>query len=144
MHPLGLPVLFACMWLAAGPALAGSLVATRLIRATDVIGPGDVAPGAKVVDGGTDDAAQIVGLEARVALYPGRPVRLADLTPAAVVERNQVVLLIYRNSGLTISTDGRAMGRGALGEEVRVMNLASRSTVSGIVTSPATVEVRSK
>ncbi|HHX90132.1 MAG TPA: flagellar basal body P-ring formation protein FlgA, partial [Paracoccus sp.] len=36
---------------------------------------------------------------------------------------------------------GRALGRGGAGETIRIMNLASRSTVSGRVAGPGLVEV---
>ncbi len=68
-----------------------------------------------------------------MALYPGRAIRAEDIGAPAVIERNQVVQLIYQSAGLEILTDGRAMGRGAVGEVLRVMNLSSRSTVVGTV-----------
>jgi flagella basal body P-ring formation protein FlgA len=74
-----------------------------------------------------------VGMEARVAIYAGRPVRAQDLGAPALVERNQLVPLIYLSGGLAISTEGRALARGAAGEVIRVMNLSSRNTVNGRV-----------
>ena len=117
--------------LAAPPALAESLVATRTIRAETVIAPDDVTLVAAEIPGALDDPALAVGLETRVAIYAGKPVRLADLGPPTLVDRNQVVPLIYLSGGLAIATEGRALARGAEGEVIRIMNLASRSTVSG-------------
>lgn len=122
-------------------AAAETLIATRLIRASEVIRPGDVAPGQTSVPGAAHDPASVVGMEARVALYPGRPVRLSDVGPAAVIERNQIVLLHYQSGALRIATEGRALERAGPGDRVRVMNLSSRSTVSGLVTAGGTVEV---
>ncbi len=124
-------------------ALADSLVATRLIRPTDIIAPGDVTAGPETLPGAATDPDAVVGLEARVAIYPGRPVRRADLGPAAVVERNARVQMIYRQAGLTILSEGRALGRAALGEAVTVMNLSSRQSVQGTVASFGIVEVAS-
>ena len=76
-----------------------------------------------------------------MALYPGRPVRLADLGPAAVIERHDTVRLIYRRAGLSIQSEGRALARGGLGDKIRVMNLSSHQSVSGIVTNGGIVEV---
>lgn len=124
------------------PAWADGLVATRLIRPTEVLKPADVAPlHAATAPGVASDPAQVVGLEARVAIYPGRPVRLADLGPAAVIERNEAVVMIYRQGGLTIVSEGRALGRAALGESVTVMNGTSRQSVLGRVISFGQVEV---
>lgn len=117
--------------LLAQPALADSLVATRTIRALAVIGPDDITLVDAEVPGALSDPAEALGLEARVAIYAGKPLRLSDLGSPALVDRNQVVTLIYLAGGLAISTEGRAMGRGAEGEMIRVINLASRTTVSG-------------
>ncbi|MCL1628594.1 flagellar basal body P-ring formation protein FlgA [Roseibaca sp. V10] len=123
------------------PVFADALVATRLIRATEVVREGDVAVQRGHIAGAATDPVQVVGLEARVAIYPGRPVRLADLGPAAVVERNDSVVMVYRQGGLTILSEGRALGRAALGDMVTVMNIASRQSVQGRVTSFGQVEV---
>ena len=47
-----------------------------------------------------------------------------------MVDRNEVIPLIYSSGGLTISTEGRALGRAGPGEIIRVMNLSSRTTVT--------------
>lgn len=123
------------------PAFADALVATRLIRPAEVLRAVDVAVKRGSQPGVASDPMQVVGLEARVAIYPGRPVRLADLGPAAVVERNETVVMIYRQGGLTILSEGRALGRAALGDSVTVMNNTSRQSVQGRVTSFGQVEV---
>ncbi|HOZ31340.1 MAG TPA: flagellar basal body P-ring formation chaperone FlgA [Tabrizicola sp.] len=116
-----------------GPAMADSLVATRTIRAQTVIGPDDMALVDAALPGALDDPALALGLEARVAIYAGRPIRSQDLGAPALVDRNQLVSLIYLSGGLAISTEGRALERGAEGDVVRVMNLGSRTTVNGRV-----------
>ncbi len=119
------------LFLLAGPALAESVVATRTIRAQSVLGPDDVTMVAAALPGALSDARHAVGLEARVAIYAGKPVRLSDLGPPTLVQRNQQVALIYLSGGLAISTEGRALARGSEGEVIRIMNLGSRTTVSG-------------
>lgn len=118
---------------AAPPALAESVVATRTIRAQTIIAPEDVTLVAAEMPGALGDPALAVGQEARVAIYAGKPVRAGDLGPPSLVERNQVVPLIYLSGGLAISTEGRALARGSEGEVIRIMNLGSRTTVSGRV-----------
>ena len=125
----------------AQPALADSLVATRTIRAQTVIGPDDVTVVAADVPGALSGLAEALGQEARVAIYAGRPVRSADLGAPALVERNQMVTLVYMAGGLAISTEGRALARATEGEVIRAINLASRATVSGRVGPDGTVHV---
>ena len=116
--------------LAALPAAADTLVATRTIRPQEIIGPADLVLQPIEVAGAVSDPALLVGQEARVALYAGRPVRTTDVGPPAVVERNAIVPLIYNHNGLNIATEGRALDRAGPGEIIRVMNVASRTTVS--------------
>ncbi|NAZ37290.1 flagellar basal body P-ring formation chaperone FlgA [Rubellimicrobium sp. CFH 75288] len=116
--------------LLAGPAVAQSVVPVRPIPARAVLGPDDLAVAEAAHAGALRDPAEAVGLEARVALYPGRPIRPEDLAPPALVERNARITLVWRSGPLVITAEGRALGRAAAGEEVRVMNLASRTTVT--------------
>ena len=126
------------------PALAEgavSLVATRLIRAQTVLSAADMTQVAADIPGALADAAAAVGLEARVTIYPGRPLRVGDLGPPALVDRNAVVPLAYRIGGLTILAEGRALDRAGAGDALRVMNLASRTTVTGRLGADGVVEV---
>jgi flagellar basal body P-ring formation protein FlgA len=135
------PGLALILCLAAAPALADAVIATRTIRAMTVLGPQDMAVVAADIPGALTDPALAVGLEARVTLYAGRPIAEADLGRPALIERNQTVALIYRSGGLSILTEGRALDRAAVGEAVRVMNLSSRATVTGTVAPDGSVLV---
>jgi len=115
----------------AGPALAESLVAARNLPAQTLIAPGDVMQVEAVIPGALGQPAEAVGLETKVAIYAGRPVRAGDIGPAALIERNAIVALEYRAGGLVIRAEGRALARGGVGETIRVMNLESKTTVSG-------------
>jgi flagellar basal body P-ring formation protein FlgA len=76
-----------------------------------------------------------------VTLYAGRPIPLSALGPPALVERNQVVTLVFQRGGLEIRAEGRALGRGGEGDTIRIMNLASRNTVTGWVTGDGLIHV---
>lgn len=123
------------------PAAAESLVATRTIRAKTLIAPEDLTLVSAEIPGALTDPDAAVGLEARVAIYAGKPVRPGDLGPPTLVERNQLVTLVYLSGGLAISTEGRALSSGSAGEEIRVMNLGSRNTVTGRIGPDGTVYV---
>ena len=112
------------------PAFADTVIAARTIPAQSLIGHDDLLIRDMTVPGGTDDPLLLIGMEARVALYAGRPVRPGDVGFPAVVDRNQLITLIYDVGGLVISTEGRALGRAGVGETIRVMNMQSRNTVS--------------
>lgn len=123
-------------------AASQSLEPVRPIRINTVVTSDDFLSSEKNVAGAVSRVEDIVGLETRKTLYPGRPVLFEDLGPLTVIERNQSVELIFVQGQLRIRADGRAMGRASIGQRVRVMNTDSRLTVSGIVRSPTTVEVQ--
>ena len=72
---------------------------------------------------------------------PGRPILASQLGAPALVERNQLVRMTYAEGALRIATEGRALDRAGAGEPVRVMNLASRQTVTGTVAPDGSIEV---
>ena len=111
------------------PAAAEIVVPTRTIPARSVIEATDLVTDARVVPGAVSVAEDIIGLEARVALYAGRPIRPEDVALPAIVERNQIVALIFESGVVRITTEGRALGRGGPGDVIEVMNVASRQTV---------------
>ena len=125
----------------ATPAFADILVPTRTIRSHTIISPSDITLKSGDLAGTLAFADQAVGLETRVVLYAGRPIRPRDLGAPALIERNQIVVLVYQRGGLRISTDARSLARGGVGDVVRVMNLNSRTTVSGRVAADGSVVV---
>lgn len=129
------------MLVMAAPATAETLVAARTIRAQSVLTAADLAVVQRTIPGMLQSLEEAIGLEARVSLYSGRPIRPEDVGPPAIVDRNQIVTLVYRRAGLIIATDARALGRAGVGDVIRVINLASRSTVTGVVRGDGTVRV---
>lgn len=127
--------------LAAFPAAAETLVPTRTIRAQDIIAPEDLTVIARNTPGALSDPLEAVGLEARTTLYANRPIRPGDIGAPAVIDRNQIVPLNYVTGSLSILTEGRALARGGVGDVIRVMNLSSRTTVSGRIAADGSVHV---
>jgi flagella basal body P-ring formation protein FlgA len=125
------------------PARAETLVAVRTLRAETVLGPDDVALVAGSIPGTASNTAEVLGLETRVTIYQGRPIRTSDLGAPAIVDRNQAVVLKYSAGPLVITAEGRALGRGGAGDRVKVMNVASRTIVLGVVADDGSVRVAS-
>ncbi len=122
-------------------ALADIIVPVRTIRAKEIINAEDLVYKNMESPGALDQPADIIGQEARIALYAGRPIHLGDIGAPAIVDRNDLVKLVFNHGGLEITTEGRSLGRGAEGEYVRVMNLSSRTTVTGRIRADGTIEV---
>lgn len=123
------------------PAAADFLTTVRPIRAGAVVAAADIRLVASGTAAGPSRPEEVIGLEARVTLFPGRPIRPGDVGPPALVLRNQIVQLVYARGNLLITTEGRALGRGGRGDLVRAMNLASRTTVVGRVVDAGVIRV---
>ncbi len=114
-------------------AQAESLVALRTLPAQTVVTEADVTLVEAQIDGALTAIAPALGLQVKTTVYAGRPLRPENLGAPALIDRNQSVTLVYVAGGLIILAEGRALARGAEGEVVRAMNLASKTTVSGRV-----------
>ena len=122
------------------PAAAGEILAARTLAPGTVLAPADL----HAAEPGPEAEARIaalVGQEIRRAVYAGRPVAEGAPGPATLVERNAVVVMDYAAGALSIRTEGRALDAGAAGDRIRVMNLASRITVTAVVSGPDRVSV---
>lgn len=127
--------------LLAQDVLADSVVPLRTLRAGTVITAEDLRLDAKTIQGTFGSVDDVIGQEAKVSLYAGRPVRHGEIGPPALVERNQVVPVVFERFGLRISTEGRALARGGVGDIVRVMNLSSKATLFGEIQQDGTIKV---
>lgn len=114
----------------ASPLSAETVVAARTIPAQTLISAEDLAIKEGDTVGGESDPLLFVGMETIVAVYAGRPLRVTEVGFPAIIERNQIIPLIFESGGLQISTEGRSLARAGPGEIIRVMNMTSRSTVS--------------
>lgn len=123
-------------------SLAQSVQSARPVKINTIITADDLVLTTDQVSGSFERIEDAVGLETRKTLYPGRPVMVGDLGPITVIERNQLVRLLFELGALKITADGRSLGRASLGQRVQVMNSDSRLIVTGVVTSPTSVEVQ--
>jgi flagella basal body P-ring formation protein FlgA len=125
----------------ASPCLADIVVPTRTIRADAIIRENDVALHRGQNQDVFDQLNLVIGQEARVALYAGRPIRFDEIGPPAIINRNQIVGAFFKGKGLRIATEVRALERGGVGDYIRVMNLASRATIFGQVLPDGSIQI---
>ncbi len=110
-----------------------------LIKDTDV--QVERRPRAEVGRDAIADREQAVGLAARTALQPGRPLRLADVMKPELVQRNETVTLTYEMPGIRLTVRGKAAEGGAEGDVISVLNEQSKRTVQGVVVGPGRVSI---
>lgn len=87
------------------------------------------------------DPDAIIGHEARRALRPGEPLRSYDLQRPLMVERGELVTLMFEAPGIQLSVRARAMEDASDGEVARFVNLQSNRTVEALVDGPGRARV---
>lgn len=122
-------------------AMADALTVTRVIPAGTILAELDLGRVESDDPAALRQPQEAAGKEARVILYPGRPIHARHLGSPTLVERNQIVRLAYLAGGLLITADGRALGRAGAGESIKILNTASRQTVTGVVREDGTIIV---
>ena len=91
-------------------ASADSLVAARAIVGNSIVSAADIRFARADIEGAVSDPTDVIGREAKVTIYAGRPIRAGDFRAPALIERNDIIRLQYRSGGLVIEADGRALG----------------------------------
>lgn len=85
---------------------------------------------------------ELAGMQATRKLAAGVPLTKLQVKPAMDVQRNSLVNLVYNAPGVQLSGSAQALEEGRVGQSIRVLNVASRATLVGVVTAPDTVEIR--
>lgn len=74
-------------------------------------------------------------------LAPLAEPKTVEARAAPMVRRGEAVTLRLRDGPLTIATAGRALGDGAKGARIRVVAVATRRTLEGVVEGPGDVRL---
>ena len=78
-------------------------------------------------------AQEAQGLEATRRLQAGQVVRRGDLIAPQVVHRGDGVTITLRNGALSITSAGRVLSGGGIGEPIRVVSLITNRTLDAVV-----------
>ncbi len=127
----------------AGRANVDVLTWTRSVAVGEIIQPQDVIWGkaALAPPGAPADPDRVVGLAARRTLRAGAAVGSSDVTAPQVIKANDIVTLLFEDSGISLSLQAKALGAGAVGETISVQNTSSRKTIQAVVTGPGSAIV---
>jgi flagella basal body P-ring formation protein FlgA len=83
----------------------------------------------------------VVNQAARRALRSGQTLRAADLMKPQIISRDDGVTIIFKTRSITLTLRGKAMGNGAEGEMIPVLNPTSKRIVQATITAPGVVTV---
>ncbi|MDA3889441.1 MAG: flagellar basal body P-ring formation chaperone FlgA [Allgaiera sp.] len=82
------------------------------------------------------------GMQVRRVLTAGRPVMEQSVSPPIVVSQGDRVSIEYHKGRMQLTAPGRAITSAEADHEVRVINLVSNRTVTGIARAAGVVEVQ--
>ncbi len=83
----------------------------------------------------------VAGMAIKRRMSAGSFVTLSDLTEPVLIERNEIVTMIFRVGRLQLTTRGRALSEGSKGGIVPVMNLESKRIIDAEIMGDGIVSV---
>jgi flagella basal body P-ring formation protein FlgA len=120
-------------------------VSTRALARGEILTAADVKverrPKADLPNDAVASADLAVGRATRGPLPAGQPLRSTELVRAELVQRNEMVTLVFEAPGILLTLRGKALESGGEGDLISVQNLQSKRTVQGTVTRQGIVTV---
>jgi flagellar basal body P-ring formation protein FlgA len=84
---------------------------------------------------------ELIGMTPKRSLQGNQTILRKDVNPPIMVKRNDIVTIIYKNGPIELSSKARALGAGATGDSVMMMNTTSKKSFEAKVTGPQQAEV---
>lgn len=85
----------------------------------------------------------LIGKEVKRSTRAGQILSEDDVRTKVMVAKGKLITLNFSKGGIMLTTQGKALENGGLGDTVRVMNTQSKAVVQGTVTGPETVLITS-
>ena len=121
-------------------------VVNRRVQPDEILQPRDIEmidmAWARVHAFAITEYEELVGMQVRRMLSPGRPVHHQSVTPPVIVSRGDKVTIELQYGPLQLTATGKAISDAHLGQEVRVVNLSSNKTIIAIAKGDGLVEAQ--
>lgn len=88
------------------------------------------------------DAKKLIGQTPRRGVAALRPLTLTDVQLPIIVKKGDSVTMALKSNSISLTAQGKALDNGAVGDNIRVMNISSKQTIDATVTGEQTVTVR--
>ena len=121
------------------PVLANNVGANEVIKEGDLIWQS--VPAYQVRADVVTQPEDIIGLAPRRAQRAGKVLRRVEYAPPIAVRKGSYVTMMLRHGALLLTTQGRALEQGAVGETIRLVNIDSNNTIPGEIVAPGIVAV---
>lgn len=82
-----------------------------------------------------------IGFTPRRAITANKPLRKSDVEALRSVSRGNQVMISYVSGPMVLSTTGKALQHGAIGDSIRILNLTSNKTIYAKIVGPDQVEI---
>lgn len=120
------------------------VLSNRAMRG-DLISQSDIEwiklPEARLSRTALTDVEHIVGMAAKRAIQPGRPITLGDVRRPLLVNRGETVTMVLTTPSMQLSAKGRALQAGSKGETIRITNLQTNTVIDAVITGPGQARV---
>lgn len=121
------------------PVLRNPLRNGQLISARDI--DYIVVRNATLRPGTVLDAQDIIGTTPRRQLSQNTAIRVDEIEMPRMISRGEIVTMVYAKDGMRLTTRGKALSDGALGDVIRVSNTGSNRMIEAKVTNFREVSV---
>jgi len=82
------------------------------------------------------DPESLIGKMVRRPLRAGAAAAEHDVEAAQVIKRDDTVQVVYRNDGVSLTLEGKAMASATTGEPVAVLNTVSKKVIQAVAVGP--------
>ena len=89
------------------------------------------------------DEDRLIGKTPRQGLRTGQPIRNGDVRAPVVVAKGSLVTMILKTRSMVLTSKGRAIENGAIGDTVKIMNTRSKTVIEAVVAGVNRVTVSS-
>lgn len=83
----------------------------------------------------------VIGMQVRRMLPEGRPVMVQSVMQPLVIDRGDEVTITFSDGAMRLSAPGRALSDAHRGQDVRIVNTSSNTTLTGTAVAEGIVEV---
>ncbi len=127
------------------PVLKNSIAAGQTIYEKDVkIKDFDLQLLSSLSSDFLQNSEQIVGMQAKTNIKSNSFIYFQDIKNPVILKANEIIDLVLTGDGFSITTRGKAMQPGALGNLIKVQNIKSKKILFGVIIDKKTVEIRSR
>lgn len=83
----------------------------------------------------------LIGMTPRRMVFSGQPVKINEIEAPRLIQRGEIVTMLFKEGGLSLSAKGKALEHGSKGDSIRVVNTSSNRTIQAVVTASGEVTV---